>query len=58
MTTIDEMERQFFDQHKHADLIYDENTKGLICAVYLSPKYSYSKDTQLLLNKLRKIIEK
>ena len=58
MITLDEMKRRFLNEHRHADLIYDENTKELICAVYLNPKYSYKKDAQLLLGKLRKIIEK
>jgi len=58
MITMERTERQFLRQHERADLIYDENTKKLICAVYFSPKYLYRKETQSLLNKLRKIIEK
>jgi len=52
-------ERKFLIKHRHAaELIYDENTKELICAVYLNPEYTLKKERRQFLTNLRRIIDK
>ena len=56
---MSEVKRQFLAKHKNSDeLIYNKNTKELICAVYLNPEYTIKKERQQFFIDLSKIIIK